>query len=134
MVSIAKVEGVGEIYAGKLNKVGIRTTQDLLDRGATASGRKKIADKTGISPKLILEWVNPVDLFRINGVGEEYSDLLEEAGVDTVPELAQRNPENLYEKLLAVNDKKDLVRRVPGKAQVASWVQQAKKLPRVIEY
>jgi predicted flap endonuclease-1-like 5' DNA nuclease len=83
---------------------------------------------------LILEWVNHVDLFRIKGVGEEYADLLEEAGVDTVPELAQRNPETLYQKLLEVNGEKKLVRQLPSQTQVQSWVDQAKNLPRVIAY
>jgi predicted flap endonuclease-1-like 5' DNA nuclease len=83
---------------------------------------------------LILEWVNHVDLFRIKGVGEEYSDLLEEAGVDTVPELAQRNPEHLHQKLVAVNQEKKLVRQLPTQAQVSNWIEQAKRLPRVIAY
>ncbi len=83
---------------------------------------------------VILEWVNHADLFRIKGVGEEYSDLLEEAGVDTVPELAQRNPENLYAKLVEVNQQKELVRQLPSQRQVADWVQQAKVMPRMIHY
>jgi predicted flap endonuclease-1-like 5' DNA nuclease len=83
---------------------------------------------------LILEWVNHADLFRIKGVGEEYADLLEEAGVDTVPELAQRNPANLHAKLGEVNAAKKLVRRLPTAAQVTDWVDQAKALPRVITY
>jgi predicted flap endonuclease-1-like 5' DNA nuclease len=91
MAKLTKVEGIGEVYAQKLREATIATTQALLERGASPQGRKEIAEKTGISEKLILEWVNHVDLFRIKGVGEEYSDLLEEAGVDTVPELAQRN-------------------------------------------
>ena len=103
-------------------------------RGATPQGRQEIAETADISSALVLEWVNHVDLFRIKGVQEEYSDLLEEAGVDTVPELAQRNAENLYQKLVETNALKDLVRRLPSPAQVADWVEQAKQLPRVIEY
>jgi len=99
-----------------------------------AARNVRIAEKTGISGTLILRWVNHVDLFRIKGVGEEYSDLLEEAGVDTVPELAQRNPENLYQKLVAVNQAKKLVRRLPTQAQVSDWIEQAKRLPRVVTY
>jgi predicted flap endonuclease-1-like 5' DNA nuclease len=129
-----KVEGIGEIYAQKLREAGIATTQALLEQGASPQGRTKIAEKTGISGTLILEWVNHVDLFRINGVGEEYSDLLEEAGVDTVPELAQRNPENLHQKLVDVNQAKKLVRRLPTQAQVSDWIEQAKRLPRVVTY
>jgi len=134
MAKIINVEGIGEVYAGKLAEAGLATTQALLEAGATPKGRQGIAEETGISGKLILEWVNHVDLFRIKGVGEEYSDLLEEAGVDTVPELAQRNPENLYAKLREVNAEKKLVRRLPAQSQVSDWVEQAKELPRVITY
>jgi predicted flap endonuclease-1-like 5' DNA nuclease len=134
MAKLTKVEGIGEIYAQKLQEAGIRTTQALLEKGATPQGRQEIAEKTDISEKLILEWVNHVDLFRIKGVGEEYSDLLEEAGVDTVPELAQRNAEHLYQKLVAVNQERKLVRRLPTQSQVSDWIEQAKRLPRVITY
>ena len=134
MAKLTKVEGIGEAYAQKLQEAGIKTTQALLKKGASPKGRKEIAEKTDIGEKLILEWVNHADLFRIKGVGKEYSDLLEAAGVDTVPELAQRNPENLYQKLVAVNQEKELVRQLPTQAQVSDWVAQAKRLPRVITY
>jgi len=134
MTTLEKVEGIGPIYAGKLREIGVPTTQALLEMGATPNGREVIAERANISGKLILEWVNHVDLFRIDGVGEEYADLLEEAGVDTVPELAQRNPTNLYEKMVAVNLEKNLVRRLPAASQVEKWVKQAKKLPRIINY
>jgi len=134
MAKLEKIEGVGEFYAQKLREAGIRTTQALLEKGASPQGRQEITEKTDIGGTLILEWVNHVDLFRIKGVGEEYSDLLEAAGVDTVPELAQRNPEHLYQKLVAVNQEKELVRRLPNQAQVSDWVEQAKRLPRVIAY
>ena len=134
MAKLEKVEGIGVAYAQKLREVGIATTQALLEKGASLQSRAEIAEKTGISGRLILQWVNHVDLFRITGVGEEYADLLEAAGVDTVPELAQRNAENLYQKLMAVNEQKKLVRRLPTQAQVRNWVEQAKQLPRVITY
>lgn len=134
MANLLDIEGVGEKYAKKLKDGGITTTQKLLEMGATPKGRKEIAEKTGIGDALILEWVNHVDLFRITGVGEEYADLLEEAGVDTIPELAQRRPENLYKKMLEVNKTKKLVRRMPIQSQVADWIKQAKQLPRVIKY
>lgn len=134
MVKLIYIEGVGEIYAQQLKDAGVKSTDALLKMGATPKGRKTIAEKSGVSEKLILEWVNHVDLFRIKGVGEEYADLLEEAGVDTVPELAQRNPANLLEKMVEVNAQKKLVRRLPVLSQVESWVAQAKKLPRVLEY
>jgi predicted flap endonuclease-1-like 5' DNA nuclease len=134
MANLLDIEGVGEVYAGKLKAAGVASTGALLKLGATPKGRQEIAEKSGISEKLILEWVNHVDLFRIKGVGEEYADLLEEAGVDTVPELAQRKAENLLEKMTAVNAEKKLVRRLPVLSQVIDWIGQAKKLPRVVTY
>jgi predicted flap endonuclease-1-like 5' DNA nuclease len=134
MTKLVKVEGIGEVYAGKLAEAGIESTEEFLEKGASPKGRQEIVEATGISGKLILEWLNHVDLFRIKGVSEEYADLLEEAGVDTVPELAQRNAENLYAKLVETNAEKSLVRRLPGANQVASWVAQAKELGRVLEY
>ncbi len=134
MANLLRVEGIGEVYAQKLSDAGIKTTNALLKQGATPKGRKEIAENSGISETLILEWVNHVDLFRIKGVFEEYADLLEEAGVDTVKELAQRNPENLYKKLVEVNEQKKLVRQLPGKSQVENWVAQAKQLDRAVFY
>jgi predicted flap endonuclease-1-like 5' DNA nuclease len=134
MANLLRVEGIGEVYAQKLSDAGIKTTNALLKQGATPKGRKEIAENSGISETLILEWVNHVDLFRIKGVFEEYADLLEEAGVDTVKELAQRNPANLYKKLGEVNDQKKLVRQLPGKSQVENWVAQAKQLDRAVFY
>lgn len=134
MAKLTKVEGIGEIYARQLADAGMVTTDDLLNQGATVKGRKEIVDKTGISEKLILKWVNRVDLFRVKGVGEEYADLLEVAGVDTVPELAQRNAQNLHQKMIEVNKAKKLVRQVPGAGQVSSWVEMAKTLERKITY
>jgi len=134
MTSIAKIEGIGNIYGRKLQEAGVKTVEKLLKRGATPAGREQLAVETGISKDLILEWVNHADLWRIKGVGEEYSDLLEEAGVDTVVELAQRRPENLYAKIKEVNMAKKLVRRLPTEAQVRDWIEQAKKLPRVVSY
>jgi predicted flap endonuclease-1-like 5' DNA nuclease len=134
VAKIIDIEGIGPIYAQRLIEIGVSTTGKLLKRGATPKGRDEIAQKTGISGHLILEWVNHADLFRIKGVAEEYSDLLEEAGVDTVPELAQRNPENLYARLQEVNKHKHLVRQLPSQDQVADWVEQAKLMPRKIHY
>src|SRR4030065_2410017 len=103
MAKVVDVEGIGMKYAGKLIRAGISTTDALLKAGATPKGRKEISEKTGIGDALILEWVNHVDLSRMKGVGSEYSDLLEEAGVDTIPELAQRNASNLTQKMAAAN-------------------------------
>lgn len=134
MANLEEIEGVGPVYASKLQQAGVPDTDALLSMGSTPKGRKEIATKTGITEDLILEWVNHVDLFRIKGVGEEYADLLEEAGVDTVVELANRRADNLAAKLAAVNEEKKLVRVLPAQNQVGEWIAQAKALPRVIEY
>jgi len=134
MTKLASIEGIGPVFQEKLNQVGIRSVEALLEVGKTPKGREKLAEDSGISPKLLLEWINLADLFRIKGIGEEYSDLLEEAGVDTVPELAQRRADNLYAKLVEVNAAKKLVRRLPPQTLVEDWVAQAKALPRIIEY
>ena len=128
------IEGIGPVYAAKLNAIGINNLLDLLERGAFPKGRKDIATAAEISHTLVLKWDNHVDLFRIKGVGSEYADLLEMAGVDTVVELAQRNPDNLFAKLGLVNEEKKLVRRLPVLNQVQEWVEQAKSLPRKINY
>src|SRR5688500_11792049 len=134
MAKLADIEGVGTAPAAKLQSVGIDTVAELLEKGASRKDRETIAESTGISPKLILEWVTLADLMRIKGVGEEFSDLLEEAGVDTVAELATRSSSNLYQKLVEINKTKNLVRQLPGEAVVSEWVTQAKTLPRLVEY
>jgi predicted flap endonuclease-1-like 5' DNA nuclease len=133
-MKIVDVEGIGPTYAAKLQKAGVQTTDDLLKRGARPKGRVELEKATGISHAKILEWVNHVDLYRVEGIGSEYSDLLEEAGVDTVVELGKRVPANLAARLAEINAKKKLVRRVPGEETCAGWIAQAKKLPRVVEY
>jgi predicted flap endonuclease-1-like 5' DNA nuclease len=134
MSDIIEVEGIGKVYAKKLKDAGIATTEALLEKGATPAGRKKIAEKSGISDVRILRWLNHVDLFRIKGVETQYAELLEASGVDTIPELAQRDPAHLYPKLVETNKKKKLVRKLPTQEQVADWVTQAKALPRVLTY
>lgn len=128
------VEGIGPVYAEKLRSIELVTCLDLLKGGASRKGREEIATKSAIAGNLILEWVNHVDLYRIKGVGSEYADLLEEAGIDTVVELAQRNPTNLFERMNEVNVEKNLVRKLPTQSQAADWVSQAKSLPRVVTY
>lgn len=134
MAKLETIEGIGEIYASQLREAGIGTVEALLEAGATPEGREEIQEATGIGDEFILDWVNRADLMRIRGVAEEYSDLLERAGVDTVVELAQRNPENLHQAMLKVNEEEDLVRRIPSQALVQDWVQQAKSLPRGVFY
>ena len=134
MAKLEIIEGIGPVYAERLRAAGIGTVEALLRAGATPEGRKELAERTRIGDEYILDWVNRADLMRVRGVGEEYSDLLEKAGVDTVIEMAQRNPDHLYKKLLQVNAEKRLVRRLPNRGMVTRWVAQAKMLPRVVSY
>ena len=131
---IVDVEGIGEVYAKKLVEVGIESTDALLEKCAKPAGRKALAEQTGISPKLILTWTNHTDLMRINGVGPQFSELLEAAGVDTVKELQHRVAANLHAKLEEINEQKHLVGRVPALVEVEKMIAQAKELPAVMEY
>jgi len=134
-MKIEDVEGIGPAYAAKLTAAGVSSTDDLLEQGAKPSGRKTLETATGIDHDLILEWVNHVDLMRLKGVGSEYSDLLEAAGVDSPAELAQRNAANLantFQEVIAALPGD--VRRIPSEAVVQGWIDQAKGLPKVVEH
>lgn len=128
------VEGIGPVYGEKLKALGIQTPLDLLSRGRTRKGREEIAEQSGISHKLILDWVNHIDLYRLNGVDADYAELLVRAGVDSVMELAQRNPSNLHEKMVQVNEERNVAATTPSLEEVQAWVERAKVLPRVIQY
>lgn len=140
MASIDTIEGIGLAKAKKLRAAGIRSCEALLKRGATKKGRNEVAAATGYSAGSILEWVNRADLMRVRGVGSEYSDLLEAAGVDSVKELRRRNAANLTTKMIEVNDakikrtKKSIVRQVPAQSMVERWVAHAKTLPPVVTH
>lgn len=134
MASIDAIEGIGHKSATKLRKARVRTTEALLKHGANKRGRKELAAKTGLTEKLILEWVNRADLMRIKGVGEEYSDLLEASGVDTVKELRRRNAANLLTAMIEINRKKSLVRRLPTETMVQRWVDAAKDLEPLVTH
>ena len=131
---IIDVEGIGDVYAKKLIDAGINTVEDLLEKCKKPAGRKDLAEKTDISRKLILTWTNHADLMRINGVGPQFSELLEAAGVDTVKELKHRVAENLHAKLDEINENKNLVNRVPSVTEVQKMIDQAKLLPDMMEY
>jgi len=133
-MKLLDIEGIGPVYAEKLENQGIHTTEELLKRGATPTGRHNLSESSGITETLVLEWVNHADLCRINGIGSEYADLLEEAGVDTVPELSHRNAANLAEAMTKLNEAKNLVRRIPSQTEVAHWIDEAKTLPRAVSY
>lgn len=134
MTAIIEMEGIGEVLAATLKDAGVDTVEELLKAGGTQVGRRTIANTTGIDESRILEWVNRADLMRIKGVGSEFSDLLEAAGVDTVRELAQRNPANLHAKLIEVNAAKNLVRRLPTLADIESWVKQAGEMEGAVSH
>jgi len=132
MANIQDIEGIGPAYAAKLGEAGVNTLSDLLDKGSSRNGREALAQATGMSDTLILKWVNRADLDRVKGVGSEYADLLEASGVDSVPELAQRNAANLAVKMSTVNEEKQLVRRVPSESEVEDWIAHAKTLDRAV--
>ena len=131
---VEDIEGIGKVQGAKLNAVDVITVEQLLERGATRSGRTELATATGISDAHILDWVNRADLMRIKGIGPEFSDLLEIAGVDSPLELAHRNPANLAEAIAAANEKKKIVRHVPSEAVLAGWIAEAKDLKKVVEH
>ena len=134
-MKIEEIEGIGPVYAAKLGDAGIKTTDDLLEQGASASGRDKLAAASGVSTGQILRWVNHVDLMRLDGVGSEYADRLEAAGVDSCTELARRNPANLAQTFAELDAARpNTVRRVPGEATVAKWVEQAKTFEKVVTH
>lgn len=134
MPTLIGIEGIGPVNAAKLNKAGVRGTNGLLKIGGTRKGRQELAKATGINAKTILEWVNRADLFRVKGIGAQYSDLLEAAGVDTVPELAKRQPEALLEAMTKANNKLNKVNQMPGLSNIKAWVKNAKSLKRAVEY
>jgi len=131
---IIDIEGVGEAYAEKLIAAGVTTTDALLEKCAAPAGRKALAEETGISDKLILKWTNHADLIRLHGVGPQFAELLEAAGVDTVKELKHRVAANLQAKMEEVNAEKNLVNRVPSEKELAKMIAEAKELPAVVEY
>lgn len=131
---LSDIEGIGPSYANKLNAGGVKSVSGLLKHCSTKNGRKEVSSKTGINESLLLKWANMADLYRIKGVGSEYSDLLEQAGVDTVKELKMRVPQNLHDKMVEVNAKKKIVRQLPAISRVEDFVKQAKKLAPKITY
>jgi predicted flap endonuclease-1-like 5' DNA nuclease len=132
--NLIDIEGIGTAFGKSLAEAGLKTTDDLLDVAGSAAGRKKLASSAGLSEARVLEWVNRADLMRIKGIGEEFSDLLEASGVDTVRELATRVPANLQTKMVEVNAAKKLTRRDPTLAEVEGWVAEAKTLKPMVTH
>ena len=128
MPSIDAIGGLGHVNATKLRKARVRTTEALLKKAATRTGRKSLATATGLDESLLLQLVNRADMMRVKGIGEEYSDLLEAAGVDTVKELKTRKAAALHARMVELNDQKHLVRRLPTEGMVAAWIAAALKV------
>jgi predicted flap endonuclease-1-like 5' DNA nuclease len=134
MTKLSDIEGIGKLFTEKLKAAGITSEEDLLAAGSTKEGRADLAEKSDISEKLILKWANRADLARIKGIGGEYADLLEEAGVDTLPELARCKADHLLTKMAEINATRQLVRKMPVLKQVEDWIKHAALLPRVLKY
>ena len=132
MAKLESIEGISPTCADRLRTAGVRTVEALFCAGITPEGRRKLAERTGISNERILQWVNRAHLMRFRGVGDEYRSLLEHVGVDTVAKLARRNPDRLYEQLVEASTEKRLVRRPPGRGIVARWVEQARMMPGIV--
>ena len=133
-MNIEEIEGIGTDYGKKLGAAGVGTVEVLLEKGGRRLSREKLSEATGISEKQILAWVNRADLMRVKGVGSEYSDLLEAAGVDSCLELSHRVPANLHRKMEEINSARKLVRRLPTEHEVTGWVSAAKSMPKVVEH
>jgi len=134
MAKLESIEGIGAKQAEKLAGIGIKNQKQLLEAGGKKSGRVKLAKESGISEKLILKWVNRADLARVKGIGEEYADLLEFSGVDSVPALARRNANNLHTKMTEVNEARKLVRTLPTLKKVEGWIDNSKTLERAVSH
>ena len=134
-MKIEEVEGIGPVFGEKLRAAGVESVEELLAKGASRGGRTALVEATGIDGGKILEWVNHADLMRIKGVGSQYADLLEAAGVDSPAELAQRNAANLADAFQSVvAERPGIVRRIPTEAEVADWIAEAKGMPKVVEH
>jgi len=134
MTKLSEIEGLDESMEQKLESVGITSEEELVAASATKENRTDLAMKIEVPEKVILKWANRADLARIIGVGIEYADLLEAAGVDTIPELAQRKADHLLSKLTAVNEEYKFVKKLPAENQLEDWISQAKELPRILYY
>ncbi|MCW5609530.1 MAG: DUF4332 domain-containing protein [Rubrivivax sp.] len=131
---IQDIEGIGPVTGDKLRAAGITDTDTLLARATTRAARKVLAEATGLTEAQVLKFANMADLYRVKGIGSEFAQLLEAAGVDSVPELARRAAANLAAAMAQLNEQKKLVRRVPAETEVAGWIEHAKTLPRALEY
>jgi predicted flap endonuclease-1-like 5' DNA nuclease len=133
-MNVQGIEGIGPANAERLRGAGVSTVSKLLEVGATRAGRAQLAAQTGLAEDLILSWVNRADLMRVRGIGTQYSDLVEAAGVDTVKELRGRRADNLHQAMCEANENRRIVRRVPTEKEVGRWIARAKDLAPVVSY
>jgi predicted flap endonuclease-1-like 5' DNA nuclease len=131
---IEDIEGVGDVIGEKFRSAGIKDTNSLLANSRTAEQRKELAKKTGLSEARILKFANMADLYRISGIGSEFSELLEATGVNSVPDLARQNATSLTQKMMTINEKKKLTRREPSEKDVSKWIEQAGTLPQMLDH
>lgn len=132
MIKLTRIESMSHAHVEKLKKVGIFSVEELLEHGSTPDARAELSRNTKISERLIFRWVKHADLFRIKGIAGHKAELLEAVGVESMPELAQAEPEFVYNEMKKVNQRKNLVQRVPGMVQIRRWVKTAKKMPEVV--
>lgn len=131
---LTSIQGIAAATEKKLNTAGVTSVDELLEKGATPKGREDLAAKSGLPAAQILKFVNYADLFRIKGIAGQTAELLEAAGVNTVAELAQRNPANLAAKVKEVNEAKKLSGQAPTEKQIGEWIEVAKTLPKKVTY
>ncbi|MBO0929573.1 DUF4332 domain-containing protein [Fibrella aquatilis] len=133
-LTLGELKGISDALINLLKAQGLVDSDTLLEATRTPKGRKDLAETIGVDSSMLLELANRADLARIKGIGRVYSDLMEEAGVDTVKELSKRVPANLHAKLVEINSVRQLTQRPPSADQVAGFVDQAKSLPAMLEY
>lgn len=133
-VTLGELRGITDAVLNALKGQGLGDSDALLEAAKTPQSRKSLASAAGVESTAILELANRADLARIKGIGRVYSDLMEEAGVDTVKELAKRLPANLHAKLIEINSTRQFTQRPPSVEQVSDFIEQAKSLPGMLEY
>lgn len=134
MTSLAKLISIGENNADRLGRLGIDTPVALILSGASSKGRKEIADKTGLKGATILMWVRQAELFRLMGFGEQDANLLQLAGVIDASDLAHQQPALFYQTLLQVKQKTNTFYQIPTLSQLTKWINQSKRMLRLITY
>ncbi len=134
MTSIKEIIGIDTHSIERLQEVGVRTLEQLLEQGATSTARMRLADETNLDDAQIKHWVHQADLMRVNGVGPELAHLLCQVGVFTAPKLAYRSSASLYADLAESNHVHKVMRRLPGPEELRAFGVAAKQLPKVVRH